>query len=406
MDTRRLMAGVAIVIDDALPGGSGAGVHAGVGADRIGQIVEWFETEWKLPFVRQTSLPTAALWPNLLRAASFVLLDWRLWGAAGETLREDVIEDIKRFLVSARENLVPVFILTNEEPEDVKEELRSLPRDVYDECSTGTNFVFVEQKSVFWSGTSVDLERLRDWVYGNASVYALKTWQRVFDEAKSELFQAMCRRSVNWPRVFWNTYQADGVEPSTSLTNLISDSLRGRMRTDAFEEEHLGEQRSEVSADELRGLLGDTSFRVNDLLPPDEIRCGDLYSGQGRKYWLNLRPDCDCVPRGGKQVGDVLLYCVEGKRLTPRQLASRLVFKNGHFEERVGQSLAFGIIAGDSVLFRFDRMRVCRYSEVSDHRVGRLLHPYVTRVQQRHALFMQRQALPRIPEAAVEEAST
>ena len=81
-----------------------------------------------MPFVKQTSVPQAACWPNLLRAASFVLLDWRLWGAGGETLKLSMIEDIKAFLTSARENLVPVFILTNEDPEEVTAELSKLPR--------------------------------------------------------------------------------------------------------------------------------------------------------------------------------------------------------------------------------------------------------------------------------------
>ena len=38
---------------------------------------------------------------------------------------------------------------------------------------------------------------------------------------------------------------------------------------------------------------------------------------------------------------------------------------------------------------------------VRSKRVGRLLHPYLTRVQQRYALYTQRQALPRVPPSAV-----
>ena len=79
MDTEELMSGIAVVIDDALAGAPAAEGDASGGEDLIGQIVEWFETEWKLPFVKMTTLPKAAFWPNLLRSASFVLLDWRLW---------------------------------------------------------------------------------------------------------------------------------------------------------------------------------------------------------------------------------------------------------------------------------------------------------------------------------------
>ena len=398
MDTKEMMSGIAVVIDDALDGDPGTGADGAEGDDLIGQIVDWFEREWELPFVKETSLPKAALWPNLLRAASFVLLDWRLWGAGGETLRQSVIEDIKEFLKSARENLVPVFILTNENPGDVTAEL---PAEVYGEPAAGTNFVFVEQKSGLWSGTSVDVDRLKEWVYGNASVYALKTWDRILDGAKSELFQAMCIRSVNWPRVFWETYRADGAEPSASLTNLINDSVRGRMRLDAFEDGHLSGAFKQVADDELRELIAETSFRRDEFLPEEEIRCGDLYQGSGGKYWLNMRPDCDCIPREGDDARKIEVYCVEGKKLGPTGLNKAFDPDTGSFKERVFQSIGFAIVDGASVVFNFRKLRVMPFSEVKARRVGRLLHPYLTRVQQRYALYTQRQALPRVPKSAL-----
>ena len=410
MNTSELLSGIAVVIDDAITTTPRGSADIDSGEDLIWRIVHWFEAEWNMPFVKQNSLPQPTSWPNLLRSASFVLLDWRLWGTGeeggtgGETLRLSVIQDIMDFLKCARENLVPVFILTNEDPEEVKVELNKLPKEVYDEQAPGTNFVFVVRKTTFWSGTDVDVAMLREWVYGNASVYALKTWHRVLDGAKSELFQVMCRRSVNWPRVFWQTYRTDGAEPSASLTNLISDSMQGRMRLDAFEEEHLGQPTDDVPGDELRRLIAETSFRANSMLPAEEVRCGDLYAGSRQRYWLNLRPDCDCIPRNGGDVADIDIYCVQGKRLRPIDLQDK--FSNGHFLERVSEAVVFGIHDGNSILFRFDQLWVCKYSEIRDQRIGRLLHPYVTRVQQRYALYTQRQALPRIPDKAIDVAPT
>ena len=389
MDTKDLMAGIAVVIDDQLGGGARG--------DVIDRIVDWFEREWRLPFVKSPVLPKDLQWPNLLRAASFVLLDWRLWGDGGDTLRTSMIEDIVRFLRAARENLVPVFIFTTESAEDV---IAELPPDVYEETVTGRSFVFIGRKEELWSGESVDVEALDGWVHGSASVYALRTWDSALGSAKSELFRRMRDKSVDWPRIFWRSYLADGADPSSSLTSLINESLMGRMRMDAFEEEHLGREQGEVSGEELRGLIAEASFRAGDLLPPDEIRCGDVYEGDDRKYWLNLRPDCDCIPRGDGSVDEVEVYCVEGKRLRPGEL--RKLFNNGHFEERVFQSVVFAVVEGQSILFSFKDLAVLRYSQVKDRRVGRLLHPFVTRVQQRYALYVQRQALPRIPEAAVQ----
>ena len=400
MDTAELMSGIAVVIDDDLVGAPVDGHDANSGADLIEHIVDWFETNWNLPFVKMRSLPKAELWPNLLRSASFVLLDWQLWGTQAETLQLYTIDHIKKFLTTARENLVPVYILTNADPDDVTDELRKLPTDVYDPQAAANNFIFVKRKSDFWNGTSVDVSTLNEWVNGNASVYALKTWHRVMDDAKSDLFQAMCRRNVNWPRVFWDTYRTDRADPSVSLTNMINDSVRGRMRLDAFEDIYLGAHESHVSGDELRRMIAETSFLGDEVLPKDEVRCGDLYKVRASRYWLNLRPDCDCIPRDGVDIGEVEIYCVEGKRLA--QSALLKLFNNGHFEERVFQSVVFGIVDGKSILFDFSKLRVCKYSDVREQRIGRLLHPYVTKVQQRYALFIQRQALPRIPDAAVD----
>ena len=412
MDIKELMSGSAVVIDDAFSRETDAtgdafsretdatGDASG-GEERIWQIVNWFETEWCMPFVKRASLPQATLWPNLLRAASFVLLDWKLWGAGGETLKLSAIEEIKGFLTSARENLVPVFILTNENPDDVKTELDSMSDEVYNREATTTNFVFVEHKSNFWTGESVDVGALEGWVYGNASVYALKTWNRVMDGAKSELFQAMCKRSVNWPRVFWNTYQEDNAAPSVSLTNLISHNLQGRMRVDAFEEKHLNDKDGEISLSDLRKLIRETSFRNVDVLPGDEVRCGDLYKMPDQKYLLNLRPDCDCIPRNGNEVGKIEVYCVEGDKITETQLRKKFKFKHGCFDEHIAESIVFSIDGESSIRFNFTKLRVCEYSKIRDKRLGRLLHPYVTRVQQRYASFIQRQGLPRIPKEAV-----
>ena len=399
MDTKKLMAGIAVVIDDALREEPGGEEDGDVSGERIGKIVDWFEQEWNLPFVKGDALPKQAAWPNLLRAASFVLLDWRLWGSGGEALRQSMLEDIKQFLVAARENLVPVFILTNENTDDVIQELGKLPEGVYAEGSEETNFVFVESKSEMWSGAGVDVGRLTDWVFGNASVYALKAWERALHGAKDELFQAISAPNMHWPRVFWEAYVTDGAQPSASLTSLINDSLCGRMRSDAFAEEHLQGEYSGVSDVELRGLVAEASFRPADVLPTNEVRSGDLFEGETRKYWLNLRPDCDCIPRDGGDARDVDLHCVEGKRLSRGDL--RKLFKNGHFEERVSQSVVFAVDQGRSILFDFGKFRVWKYSELREKRLGRLLHPYITRVQQRHALYVQRQALPRVPDAAV-----
>ena len=290
---------------------------------------------------------------------------------------------------------MPVFIFTNENSSDVKNEL---PSTLYQEETPERNFIFLQQKADLIDGDSLNFDVIEDWIRQNASVYALKTWEQAFYAAKRELFSSMYARSPDWPKVFWKAYTDDSVDPSSSLTHLINDSLRGRMRTSACEAEILADAYAEIPKEDLQALICETSFIPNEILPESEIRCGDLFKLPKGKFLLNLRPDCDCIPRNGNP-DEVELYCIEGKNMGISDLQGQ--YQEGHFSEKVWESVAFSIYNKKSVRFNFGKFRVEKFSELKDLRIGRLLHPYLTRIQQRYALYQQRQALPRIPEEAV-----
>ena len=395
MDIKGLLSGIAVVIDDQLDAGAGGG-HGDGDTDRIVEIVERLERELDLPCYTTSMMPPERTWPGLLQAASFVLLDWKLWPTGAPALEDEGIEKNVRFLERAKDYFVPVFIFSNESPEDIESRL---PKAIYRRESSGGNFVFIERKASLLSGNSLDFRAVKRWIGENASVYALKTWEQAFHAARKELFSSMYARSPDWPKVFWKAYKDDGVDPSSSLMHLINDSLRGRVvGTGAFEAEILSSSAADVPKGDLRALIGETSFRPQKALLEDEVRCGDLFRLPKGKFLLNLRPDCDCVPRDGT-VDEVDLYCVEGKAMRDSELRKK--YRGGHFDERVWESIAFSIHEEKSIRFDFRKFRVERFAAIKNQRIGRLLHPYTTRIQQRYALYLQRQGLPRIPEAAV-----
>ena len=88
-------------------------------ADSIFEIVGQIEQQWNLPFLAASSMPPEEMWPGLLQAASFILLDWRLWPAGAAELERDGIQRHIRFLDQAKDYFVPVFIFTNDNAEDV-----------------------------------------------------------------------------------------------------------------------------------------------------------------------------------------------------------------------------------------------------------------------------------------------
>ncbi len=396
MELKNLMSGIAVVIDDKISRIVAEKDGSDVRTDPIVEIVERIEKKWNLPFCKVEQIPSEETWPNLFQAASFILLDWKLWPSSSSQLEEIGVKKNIRFLEHAKDYFVPVLIFTNESLEDVK---HKLPETIYKEESPGKNFIFIRGKASMLSGHSLDFSAIEEWISKNASVYVLKTWEQAFYAAKKELFGSMYARSPDWPKVFWKAYSDDSVDPSSSLTHLINDSLLGRMQTNAFDAKILATPPAEVPREDLQALIGETSFRSQETLPENEIRCGDLFKQSNGKFLLNLRPDCDCVPRHGQNIDRVKLYCVEGEEMNDKDIGEK--YRNGHFEERVWESIAFAACEGKSVRFGFNKLRVKRFAEIKNQRVGRLLHPYLTRIQQRYGLYLQRQGLPRIPEAAV-----
>ncbi len=400
MDLKDLMSGMGIVIDDALD--PELSITETSTHDRITEIVEQFKAEWGTPFYQASQMPREVVWNSLLESASFVLLDWKLWHGGGEELEADGIRMNLEFLGRAREFSVPVFIFTNEAPEHIAAKVE----EIYDGDSLKRSFVFIQHKNDLMTNDLLNLDRVSEWVMGNASVHVLKKWDKAFRAARKDLFGSMYACSPNWPRVFWQSYVADNVNPGLALTEMINNSLRGRMQATAFDKElpNLpGETLPAVPEEQLRALIGATTF-VKDTAE-DEVRCGDLFKHRG-KFFLNIRPDCDCIPRDGGCTDDILLYCIEGKKISDKKIREKYLRKHGQIAEKTNEAIVFSFADGDSILFIFGKLRLQKYGDWKGRRKGRLLHPYLTRIQQRYALFLQRQGLPRIPGEAIPSNST
>lgn len=396
MDIKDLLSGIAVVIDDRIDAVGSGDEDENEGDDLIVEIVRRLEEDYNLPCCMRREMPPESMWSDLLQAASFVLLDWKLWPSGAAEIERDGIRRNIQFIKQAKDYLVPVFIFTNEDPADVK---ARLPAPIYDERTAGQSFVFIQRKDALLRDDVLRLDDVKRWMTGNASVYALKVWSRAFDAAKKDLFGSMYAKSADWPRVFWKAYEDDGVAPGSSLTHLINDNLRGRMRTDSFESEVLtAPVGGDVSRDDLRALVAEASFLRRDAMEEGEIRCGDMFQKSQGKILINIRPDCDCVPRN-TGIDEVELYCIEGKRISDSQLGRKI--SQGQIVEKIDEGVVFSIFEGRSVRFDFKKLRVEKFKELKRHRVGRLLHPYMTRLQQRYAMFLQRQGLPRIPADAL-----
>lgn len=395
MNIKRLMSGIAVVIDDAL---NKDGEET---ADKIFQIIENFENQWEIPFYKANKIPADKICNNLLQSAAFVLLDWKLWPGNASQLQDSGIKANINFLKNAKDYFVPVFIFTNESPDDV---INALPPDLYVQDKPEKNFIFIKQKGDLVESEASGSQLIEGWLEKNASVYTLKTWERAFYKSKRELFSSMYTKSPDWPKVFWKSYKDDGVDPNSSMVNLINNILIGRMELDMSGQELDTSETFEINEQDIKSVWEEASFIRKEDLSENSIKAGDLFekSENSGNYFLNIRADCDCVPRQGQEVGSVELYCIEGKSISQQEIEKLFMKEHGNFHEQVNQAIVFSIHGGKNIRFYFRKLVQKKFSQIENKRVGRITHPYITRIQQRYALYLQRQGLPRIPEQAIE----
>ena len=398
MPVENLPTGIAVVIDDQID-------EAGA---NINNLVSQIEKN-KMPCLKYKELPediSVEHWGGV----SFLLLDWTL---QADTLSESVTEGVtipdelrkaavkesidflKRLTQSC---FIPVFIFTNEPVEPIIEVLKD--NDLYQEDKP--NFIFVKKKSDLTGGTKL-FEAIKEWILKTPSIYVLTTWDKAYKTAKIKLFYDFYNMSPIWPNILWQSFAADGVNMSFELGEVITRNLHTRMVPYAFDDKILNEQAKSSSRDEVRKVLQGERFIMKDGLDDKTICAGDLFNIQAKIY-INIRPDCDCIPdrhATDGNSGDFYLYLLKGSKLKNNNVKKIYREKYGNFEEIDNQAIIFSIIDGKTYDFKFKDFHLMKWSDIKDKRIGRLLPPHITRMQQRYALYMQRAGLPRTPEVAV-----
>lgn len=398
MPTTNLFKGIAVVIDDEI----------GKKDANINNIIKQIEAK-KMPCVKYKEIPHDDV-INHLEGISFLLLDWMLYqkdhtkyllkgNTIPATLRQSIIKQNIIFLKKLKETyFVPVFIFTDEVINDVITDLKKAKLYFDDK----PNYIFVMNKSELKGRTKLT-KIIENWARKSPSIYVLKEWEKEYHKAKNCLFHDFYNLGPSWPSVLWKNYDDDGVNPSSELGEVITRNIHTRMAPFAFDGGILNKRWRGVGVDEVRKVLEGERCISEDKLSPNSISTGDVFK-IGDKIMINIRPDCDCIPdrnQPGAPIDEVKLYLLKGSKLTGPNLKKSYVKEYGHFFEQDSQSIIFSITNGKSYDLRFKDLTIDTWANLKDKRIGRLLPPYITRIQQRYALYLQRQGLPRTPPNAV-----
>ena len=212
--------------------------------------------------------------------------------------------------------------------------------------------------------------------------------------------------SSSWPKIIWKNSGEDGVNPSCELGEVITRNLHTRMAPFEFKEEFLKPNAGDrVSQQELRSVLEGERFVSKTGLHDNNIATGDVFTKSGKKkLYINIRAECDCIPdrsKKGATIDDVQLYFLVAEKLSHKDEDGLYSKKRGNFAETDGECIVFCMHGNHTYRVKFNKLEIITWAEIKDKRIGRLLPPYITRVQQRYSLYLQRQGLPRTPQEAV-----
>jgi len=402
VDINELFKGVAVVIDDEVNDTN----------TNIQKVLEQI-TSFHIPVLKYTDIPPEEDVSHF-QSLSFVLLDWRLIKpeisaedvAAGNTVpsgleQENITRNIA-FIKQLHETCYcPIFIFTNENRDAIADKLIS--ENVY--MSDRPCNILIEPKSSLQQNGTLK-SAIENWINNNPSVYVLKEWEREYQKCKNRLFFDFQQMSPVWPQVMWKCFDEDGGNKSLELGELISRNLHTRMKPFEFDENLLKGNDGIVERTELRKVLEGAKFLKN--LHEEDISTGDVFyeeyqdAGSTRhRYWLNIRAQCDLL-----RDDNPYLYCLPGCELIQKENGKidNVSFSQGEYVEKVYQAIVPFIDDGKIIEFKFGEFEMRQWNSLSTdqiRRIGRILPPYITKIQQRFALYLHRQGLPRIPDEAI-----
>lgn len=374
--------------------------HVYRGNDVINGIVKYLENDNHLPLVKYEALPDkieSICFSNL----SFLLLDWEL-----NTLVDDdglPIQDATLKTQNARENVdfikqvvdkvvIPIFIFSNEDVNSIKNTLSEYNIIDDDEKSP----IFILSKSELFDNDKkcIMFDKVNEWLKDTPSIYVTQKWKTAYLEAINGMALDMREASPFWPNLLWACYKKDGVNPSEEISSLINQNALSRIQPVEFDENILSCRKA---CDEhiLKSLFERQCFMRNEYLG-GLSSTGDIYKWQ-QKYFLNIRPSCDCVGRDKKNK----IYLIKGDKVKDKEIQNGLFNdKYGNFNEQ-SNFVIVGPIDGFFFRFKFKDIVIEDFEEKKDKRIGRLLPPFITRVTQKYGLYIHRQGLPRLPKEVI-----
>lgn len=288
----------------------------------------------------------------------------------------------------------PVFIVSAEDIDDIQ---RQLSENAKLQRLVETGRVKVFSKSALMSDF---LGYLETWVATNPALAALNIWANEYELATNRLFQDMELLEPSWPSYVWQAATDDGIDPSYELAAVISANLLQRIDVVRFDVEAINATATLNSAAMRRVTQGRTTLPGHRLYD-SMVLPGDLFSGKDDEVWVNVTPACHTVlsrhvdESGTPSPETVPLHLVRGVPLPVPTSKSKFSTQKKDHDGPNGM-LVHAMLGDQPYAFSFRNQKVVTWGEVAANRIGRLLPPYITLLQQRNSAYLMNEGLPRV----------
>lgn len=380
---------------------------------------------------------------------SYVILDWVFKNKdvpaeaeESEELKEEAKAKVLEFLRKLQERIfVPVFLITEQNIDNVEDDL--VEGNVY--SREEPNLIMIRSKN---SITDYDtlMENTQHWLEEMPSAQVLKIWEKNATEAKHNMFIELYKASSSWVSVIKKTIE-DDMQGNTIGINyefqkLINNNFINRMKSGDYATIRC--DYIDQSSDVIRKVLEGERYIKYDKEPPNVYYVGDLYKNEENgDYYLNIRAQCNLI-----REDDPLLYVIRGvaydiekiakkpkikmqnngeenvieilqKKYTISELKSYDKKRRSEFNCKMSnmeQTTLFNLgelisknceafvscIADQHVIqFCFKQFEIKKAQEFSTEarRIGRLIPPYITKIQQEFSAYIIREGLMPLPES-------
>lgn len=373
---------------------------------RINKLKTDFEKKG-ISFVCYDNIPDNSLWASF-DSLSFVIVDWSFNRKAidGVELGPELIREQQQEVVQFIEFLInryfmPIFIFSQEHISPIKD---TLAHNSSIKTAMEKKQIVIKSKKKLSASTVEDI--ICEWCKYNPAVYTLKILDTSLQKARQNLLSTLNAYDNEWPLIVYQTLKKDeSVEINEEFSEFLLNALIGRIPSILYDESIMGEKLKKKNRTELIELYSKAKVVSYDQGQPLGLHTGDIYeyidnSTQAKYYIVNITARCDLRKKK--------MLLLKGRPIT---LRDKDFDPNYGLIERKTSALVPSFLGNECVEFRYDSYFTKKLVPSSTElligenqdkkkyiRVGKLVHPYITLLQEGYSHFICRHGMTRHPD--------